>query len=78
MTYCLGIKVKTGIIGISDTRITSGNETTQAKKVFTINKEKHSFFIMTSGLRSVRDKAITYLRKLLKKMMKTIINYIKR
>jgi len=65
MTYCLGIKVKSGIIGISDTRITSGHETTQAKKVFTINKEKHSFFIMTSGLRSVRDKAITYFKEII-------------
>ncbi len=65
MTYCLGIKVKSGIVGISDTRITSGHETTMAKKVFTINKEKHSFFIMTSGLRSVRDKAITYFKEII-------------
>lgn len=63
MTYCLGIKVKTGIVGIADTRITSGNETTMAKKVFTINKSNHCFFIMTSGLRSVRDKAITYFKE---------------
>ncbi len=63
MTYCLGMKLKTGFVGISDTRITSGHETTQAKKVFTVNKEKHSFFIMTSGLRSVRDKAITYFKE---------------
>ncbi len=65
MTYCLAIKVKSGIIGISDTRITSGHETTKAKKVFTVNKEKHSFFIMTSGLRSVRDKAITYFKEII-------------
>lgn len=65
MTYCLGIKVKSGIVGISDTRITSGNETTKAKKIFTVNKEKHSFFIMTSGLRSVRDKAITYFKEII-------------
>lgn len=65
MTYCLGIKVKSGIIGIADTRITSGSETTRAKKVFTVNKEKHSFFIMTSGLRSVRDKAITYFKEII-------------
>ena len=63
MTYCVGIKVKSGIVGISDTRITSGHETTQAKKVFTINENKHTFFIMTSGLRSVRDKAITYFKE---------------
>jgi len=65
MTYCLGIKVKSGIVGISDTRITSGHETAMAKKVFTINKDRHSFFIMTSGLRSVRDKAITYFKEII-------------
>ena len=65
MTYCLGIKVESGFVGISDTRITSGNETTKAKKVFTVNKDKHSFFIMTSGLRSVRDKAITYFKEII-------------
>jgi len=57
--------VKDGIVGISDTRITSGNETTRAKKVFTVNKNNHSFFIMTSGLRSVRDKAITYFKEII-------------
>ena len=65
MTYCLGIKVKSGIVGIADTRITSGSETTRAKKVFKVNKDKHSFFIMTSGLRSVRDKAITYFKEII-------------
>ena len=65
MTFCLGIKTKYGLVGISDTRITSGNETTTSKKVYTINREKHSFFIMTSGLRSVRDKAITYFSEVI-------------
>ncbi|AMQ56242.1 peptidase [Algoriphagus sanaruensis] len=65
MTFCLGIKTKNGIVGLSDTRITSGNETTSSKKVFTVNKKKHSFFIMTSGLRSVRDKAITYFSEMI-------------
>lgn len=65
MTYCLGIKLQSGLIGIADTRITSGYETAKAKKVFTINKEKHSLFIMTSGLRSVRDKAITYFMEVI-------------
>ena len=65
MTYCLGIKLKSGIVGISDTRITSGSETTKAKKVFRVNKKKHSFFIMTSGLRSVRDKSLTYFKEII-------------
>ncbi|MGY6559935.1 MAG: peptidase [Nitritalea sp.] len=65
MTFCLGIKTKHGIVGLSDTRITSGTETTTSKKVFTVNRKKHSFFIMTSGLRSVRDKAITYFSEVI-------------
>lgn len=60
MTFCVGIKTKAGIVGLSDTRITSGSDTTTSKKVYTVNRDQHSFFIMTSGLRSVRDKAITY------------------
>ena len=65
MTYCLGVKTATGFIGISDTRITSGHQTTSAKKVFTVNNPKHCYFIMTSGLRSVRDKAITYFEEII-------------
>ncbi|AWW29290.1 peptidase [Echinicola strongylocentroti] len=66
MTFCLGIKTKHGIVGLSDTRITSGSETTTSKKVYVVNKKKHTFFIMTSGLRSVRDKAITYFTEVIK------------
>jgi putative proteasome-type protease len=65
MTFCLGIKTKNGLVGLSDTRITSGSETTTSKKVYTVNRNKHSFFIMTSGLRSVRDKAITYFSEVI-------------
>ncbi|MDZ7693723.1 MAG: hypothetical protein U5K69_21825 [Balneolaceae bacterium] len=65
MTYCLGIKTKDGLMGLADTRITSGSETTTAKKIFTIKRPKHCFFIMTSGLRSVRDKAITYFQEVI-------------
>lgn len=65
MTFCLAIKTKNGLVGLSDTRITSGSETTTSKKVYTVNKSKHSYFIMTSGLRSVRDKAITYFTEVI-------------
>jgi len=60
MTYCLGILSKEGVAGLADTRITSGSDTTTSKKIYTVQREEHTFFIMTSGLRSVRDKAITY------------------
>jgi putative proteasome-type protease len=63
MTYCLGIKLKEGLVAISDTRLTSGSETTTGKKMFVHQKGNHVMFIMTSGLRSVRDKALTYFKE---------------
>lgn len=66
MTFCLGVKVAGGIVGIADTRITSGSEVSTKKKLFVYETgSKHSLFIMTSGLRSVRDKAITYFQEVL-------------
>ena len=65
MTYCLGIKVASGLVAIADTRLTSGTEVSTNKKVSVHQQEKHSLFIMTSGLRSVRDKAITYFKEVL-------------
>ncbi len=66
MTFCLAMKVKDGVVGISDTRVTSGKECMTAKKV-TIhqNSGKHTSFIMTSGLRSLRDKAVTYFQEVI-------------
>ncbi|MES2112257.1 MAG: peptidase [Bacteroidota bacterium] len=63
MTYCLGIKVKEGLLALADTRITSGIDTTIKKKITIAQKDGGSLFIMTSGLRSVRDKAITYFNE---------------
>jgi putative proteasome-type protease len=65
MTYCLGIKVKEGLVAIADTLIISGTETSSKKKIFIEQKDNFSLFIMTSGLRSVRDKAVVYFRELL-------------
>ncbi|GAB3918960.1 peptidase [Larkinella terrae] len=65
MTYCLGIKVATGLVAIADTRLTSGSEVSSNRKISVHELENHSLFIMTSGLRSVRDKAITYFREVI-------------
>lgn len=65
MTYCLGIKVKEGLVAIADTRITTGTDTSTKKKIFIAQKDNFSLFIMTSGLRSVRDKAIVYFKELI-------------
>lgn len=51
-------------MAIADTRITSGSDTTIKKKILIEQKDHYSLFIMTSGLRSVRDKAVLYFREL--------------
>lgn len=65
MTFCLGMKVKDGLIGVADTRITTGAECITAKKVSIHQYGRYPMFLMTSGLRSVRDKALTYFREVL-------------
>jgi putative proteasome-type protease len=63
MTYCLGIKIKEGLIALSDGRITSGTQLSAARKVTIMGSGPHRFFVMSSGLRSVRDKTLAYLRR---------------
>ncbi|MBI1209713.1 MAG: peptidase [Azospirillum sp.] len=63
MTYCLGIKVGDGLIGLADGRITSGNQLSSARKITMMSVGSHRFFVMNSGLRSVRDKTLAYLRQ---------------
>jgi len=65
MTFCLGMRVKTGLVGLADTRITSGYEAITAKKVSIFQGEKSAMFLMTSGLRSARDKALTYFEEVI-------------
>jgi len=60
MTFCLAMKVRDGLVAISDSRITSGGETSTASKVAINEDDRSSMFVMTSGLRSARDKALTY------------------
>ncbi len=65
MTFCLGMKVDGGLVGIADTRITSGAECITARKLSVFQHAGHSLFVMTSGLRSVRDKVVTYFEEAL-------------
>src|ERR1043166_3864025 len=60
MTFCLGIKGDEGLVGIADTRVLSGSEVILARKVSVFQEEGHAMFMLTSGLRSLRDKAVTY------------------
>jgi len=65
MTYCLGIRLKQGLVALSDTLITSGNQTLTAKKYKIYKSGDYNIFLMTSGLRSVRDKMLAYFSDVL-------------
>lgn len=65
MTFCLGIKVKEGLVGLADTRVTSGSECITARKVNLYHQDHTKIFVMTSGLRSVRDKVLTYFNEVI-------------
>ncbi len=58
MTFCLGITVDQGLVGIADTRLLSGNECLVGRKTATYQGPGFSFFVMNSGLRSLRDKVL--------------------
>ena len=63
MTFCLGINVEQGLVGIADTRVVAGNECLIAKKIATYQGPGFSFFVMNSGLRSLRDKVLLYFEE---------------
>jgi putative proteasome-type protease len=61
MTFCIAIKSKAGVVGLSDTRISSGLGVSTSKKIQIYQDKGNSFFIMSSGLRSIRDKVLHLL-----------------
>jgi putative proteasome-type protease len=63
MTFCLGISVEQGLVGIADTRLVAGNECLVAKKTATYQGPGFAFFVMHSGLRSLRDKLLLYFEE---------------
>lgn len=63
MTFCVGISVDAGLVGIADTRLVSGNEALTNRKVATYQGPGFCFFLMTSGLRSLRDKVLLYFEE---------------
>jgi putative proteasome-type protease len=65
MTFCLGMKLDEGLVGIADTCVTSGSEHIVAKKVTIYQQDHYAMFLMTSGLRSIRDKTLTYFDELM-------------
>lgn len=63
MTFCLGMTVEQGLIGIADTRVVAGNECLVARKTASYQGPGFAFFVMNSGLRSLRDKILLYFEE---------------
>lgn len=63
MTFCLGISVDEGLVAIADTRVVAGNECLVAKKTACYQGPGFAFFVLTSGLRSARDKILLYFEE---------------
>lgn len=61
MTFCVGVKVHDGLVGLADTQIVKGGEVSSKAKLSLHQHGDHQFFVMTSGLRSVRDKVVVRL-----------------
>ena len=61
MTFCLGLKSADGLLALADTRITNAAmEISSAPKIAMHDFDGCPLFVLTSGLRSLRDKVITY------------------
>ncbi|MEQ9409784.1 MAG: hypothetical protein RIK87_18760 [Fuerstiella sp.] len=67
MTFCIGIKVDQGLVALADTQIVLGSERISKQKLAALYHDDDSLFTMTSGLRSIRDKAMIYLSEELKR-----------
>ena len=65
MTFCLGMTTDEGIVGIADTLVTSGRECITLRKLSIYETPGGPMFVMTSGLRSARDKTLTYFEEAL-------------
>ncbi|MEP1122423.1 MAG: proteasome-type protease [Ilumatobacter sp.] len=62
MTFCIGIRVDAGIVVLSDTRVVTGSETSRKSKLSTLTDGRSEAVVMTSGLRSVRDKVVARMQ----------------
>ena len=61
MTFCIGVRVSDGIVALSDTRIVRGDQISRKSKLSTLTVDGDDVVVMSSGLRSVRDKVVRRL-----------------
>lgn len=65
MTFCCALRCDEGIVALADTEIVRGSERLTKSKLAILHDRDESFFIVTSGLRSVRDKLMIYAEEAL-------------
>ena len=65
MTYCLGIKIQDGLVCLADGRVTSGSQVSSVRKISLHGPGGAEVCVMTSGLRSLRDKALAFFDRAL-------------
>lgn len=61
MTFCIALRVADGVVALADTRIVRGSSVSNKFKISNLPVDDGAAVVMTSGLRSVRDKAIARL-----------------
>ena len=61
MTFCIGVRVQEGLVALADTQIVRGEQISSKAKLSQLAQGDRSAFLMTSGLRSVRDKTVMQL-----------------
>jgi putative proteasome-type protease len=65
VTFCVGVQVREGLVALADTQIVRGGEVSSKAKLSLHEHAGRPLFVMTSGLRSVRDKVVLRLEDLL-------------
>ena len=58
MTFAVGIRVRTGLVALADTRVLRGHDRSMKSKLAVLEHDRRPFFVATSGLRSVTDKTL--------------------
>lgn len=61
MTFCIALRVADGVVALADTQIVRGSTVSKKFKISNVPVDNGAAVVMTSGLRSVRDKAVTRL-----------------
>jgi putative proteasome-type protease len=61
VTFCVGVRVREGLVALADTQIVRGGESSSKAKLSLHEHGGHAVLLMTSGLRSVRDKVVLRL-----------------